>query len=291
MNTATKLSELLFESSCDDDDMIYENLVLTDDDLNEEQDVCPGCVAEQMAGYTGPLEEAEYQGRKVALNKPMQGDVKKFKVSHIVYSITNKLTEKAYIGYTKLPVEKRWQQHYKRAAKTKCNTPFYNAINKYGMHVWDLQILQTCSSASEAKMAEIILIEKYDSYKNGYNATLGGDGNNGLKMSEESNAKRSIALKGRPKNYNRMHGKKHSAATIEKMRKPKTKKAGYLTDAFKQRIKNIQLKQAAERRALTKEQYDCLHEYIADGNLNKKQIASLMNISYSLIKKWSNRDW
>jgi hypothetical protein len=26
------------------------------------------------------LEEAEYQGRKVTLNKPMQGDVKKFKV-------------------------------------------------------------------------------------------------------------------------------------------------------------------------------------------------------------------
>ena len=26
------------------------------------------------------LEEAEYQGRKVKLNKPMQGDVKKFKV-------------------------------------------------------------------------------------------------------------------------------------------------------------------------------------------------------------------
>lgn len=28
----------------------------------------------------GQLEEAEYQGRKVELNKPMQGDVKKFKV-------------------------------------------------------------------------------------------------------------------------------------------------------------------------------------------------------------------
>ena len=26
------------------------------------------------------IEEAEYQGRKVQLNKPMQGDVKKFKV-------------------------------------------------------------------------------------------------------------------------------------------------------------------------------------------------------------------
>ena len=34
-------------------------------------------------GYTfefGPIEEAEYQGRKVKLNKVMQGDKKKFKV-------------------------------------------------------------------------------------------------------------------------------------------------------------------------------------------------------------------
>jgi hypothetical protein len=52
----------------------------------------PNCVPEGVEEYTiedadeiyGPLgeelNEAEYQGRKVELNKPMQGDVKKFKV-------------------------------------------------------------------------------------------------------------------------------------------------------------------------------------------------------------------
>ena len=35
----------------------------------------PNCIPEE-----NDLEEAEYQGRKVELNKPMQGDVKKFKV-------------------------------------------------------------------------------------------------------------------------------------------------------------------------------------------------------------------
>ena len=55
----------------------------------------PNCVKEivdiywetknESCGYTfefekQPLEEAEYQGRKVKLGKPMQGDVKKFKV-------------------------------------------------------------------------------------------------------------------------------------------------------------------------------------------------------------------
>ena len=46
------------EESYDDDDVFYEAY----GDIEE------------------TLEEAEYQGRKVELNKPMQGDVKKFKV-------------------------------------------------------------------------------------------------------------------------------------------------------------------------------------------------------------------
>jgi hypothetical protein len=35
---------------------------------------------ERECGCPEQLEEAEYQGRKVSLNKPMRGDVKKFKV-------------------------------------------------------------------------------------------------------------------------------------------------------------------------------------------------------------------
>lgn len=47
------------EESYDDDDAFFEAFGWIDGDS---------------------LEEAEYQGRKVKLNKPMQGDVKKFKV-------------------------------------------------------------------------------------------------------------------------------------------------------------------------------------------------------------------
>ena len=35
---------------------------------------------DESCGYTHELDEAEYQGRKVKLGKPMQGDTKKFKV-------------------------------------------------------------------------------------------------------------------------------------------------------------------------------------------------------------------
>jgi len=39
-----------------------------------------GTIAEELEFWDDVLEEAEYQGRKVTLNKPMKGDVKKSKV-------------------------------------------------------------------------------------------------------------------------------------------------------------------------------------------------------------------
>lgn len=53
--------------------------------IEEAEDVdsfCPACLAKEIirTHMNETLEEAEYQGRKVKLNKPMRGDVKKFKV-------------------------------------------------------------------------------------------------------------------------------------------------------------------------------------------------------------------
>jgi hypothetical protein len=50
------------------------------DELNDGE-YCMECLIEVLKGqYPEQLGEAEYQGRKVALGKPMRGDVKKFKV-------------------------------------------------------------------------------------------------------------------------------------------------------------------------------------------------------------------
>jgi len=51
-----------------------------DDELNEGE-YCPRCLATEIVRARGAsLQEAEYQGRKVPLGKPMRGDVAKFKV-------------------------------------------------------------------------------------------------------------------------------------------------------------------------------------------------------------------
>lgn len=49
------------------------------EELNEGE-YCPQCLAQYIREHIHSLQEAEYQGRKVQLGKPMAGDVKKFKV-------------------------------------------------------------------------------------------------------------------------------------------------------------------------------------------------------------------
>lgn len=54
---------------------IYDDAVLEDGTL-----VCAGCLEELLESERTIIQEAKYQGRSVTLNKPMKGDVKKFKV-------------------------------------------------------------------------------------------------------------------------------------------------------------------------------------------------------------------
>jgi hypothetical protein len=94
------LFELLFENKESEDsvqeadvEMDKESNVLDSEneeveDLTESafldengEHVCAACLLETMTEETRiELNEAEYRGRKVPLGKPMQGDVKKFKV-------------------------------------------------------------------------------------------------------------------------------------------------------------------------------------------------------------------
>jgi len=202
----------------------------------------------------------------------------------IVYKITNTVNNKPYIGWTSKTLSERFEQHIKDAKKHVGNRKFYNAIKKHGDGVWRAEILIENVSNDEAKQKEIEYIQKYNSYMNGYNSTLGGDGNNGLVMSEESNLKRSIALKGIPKNYDRMHGKNHSDETKSKiseahlgMKKPWVK-------WNKQQIE----KRAMTRRSLTKEKYDLIHLRKSEG-VKYKDIASEIGETLDIVKKWAKK--
>lgn len=93
-----------------------------------------------------------------------------------IYMITNKINGKQYVGKTNNTVQERWKEHCIDSKKFRCNKrPLYDAMNKYGIENFSIQILEECSW-EEASLKEIYWIGKLDTYQNGYNATLGGDG-------------------------------------------------------------------------------------------------------------------
>lgn len=93
-----------------------------------------------------------------------------------IYKITNLINQKAYIGKTMFNIEKRWKEHQKESKTQRSqNRPLYRAMNKYGVENFSIEVLEEVD-INELSIKEIYWIGYYDTYNNGYNATLGGDG-------------------------------------------------------------------------------------------------------------------
>ena len=91
-----------------------------------------------------------------------------------IYKITNTINGKMYIGKTELTIEKRFQQHCKDSQRDKMsNRPLYKTMRKYGVEFFSIEEIEETDSPEER---EIYWIEFYGTFKNGYNATMGGDG-------------------------------------------------------------------------------------------------------------------
>jgi hypothetical protein len=93
----------------------------------------------------------------------------------IIYIHTFKSTNKSYIGYTSLTIEKRLHKHILNC-KAGFESKFYRAIKKYGVSDIESSILHECKSKEEAKEKEIEMIKNFDTFENGLNETIGGDG-------------------------------------------------------------------------------------------------------------------
>lgn len=93
-----------------------------------------------------------------------------------IYLITNKINKKKYIGKTTQSIEERWNEHIHDSKRPKCEIrPLYRAINKYGIDNFNINELEKCPNSILDKR-EQYWIKKLDTYHNGYNATMGGDG-------------------------------------------------------------------------------------------------------------------
>ena len=93
-----------------------------------------------------------------------------------VYKITNKKNGKMYIGKTKFSVKKRWGQHCRDYKKDRNeDRPLYRAMSKYGVELFEVEVIEKANH-KKAEEREKFWIEYYGTFKDGYNATVGGDG-------------------------------------------------------------------------------------------------------------------
>lgn len=113
----------------------------------------------------------------------------------IIYKVTNFLTKKIYIGKTSKSLDSRKKEHLKNVKSNK-KTKFYNAIRKYGDELFLWEILTVCENEETLNKMEIFFITDYDSFKNGYNSTLGGDGGDTISMKSKEQKKNQGAKKG-----------------------------------------------------------------------------------------------
>ncbi len=72
-------------------------------------------------------------------------------------------------------IEKRWAEHKRDCHKRNLfeKRPLYRAIEKYGIEHFHIEQIEETNNPEEQ---EKYWIEYYGSFKNGYNATTGGDG-------------------------------------------------------------------------------------------------------------------
>lgn len=108
-----------------------------------------------------------------------------------IYKITNDINDKVYIGQTIHTINSRFKNHIKEAQNPrkdkKRNTlhcPLYLAMRKYGTNHFFVEQIEQCGN-EQLDEKERYWIAYFNSYRNGYNATIGGQEKGSIIPKEE----------------------------------------------------------------------------------------------------------
>jgi len=159
-----------------------------------------------------------------------------------IYKITNKENGLIYIGCTINSLEKRFGEHLSRCFTSEYKSKLYNSMKKYGQENFIIELVEECE-LDVIYETERKYIEQYDSYNNGLNSTIGGEGCLGYTHSSEirekisENTKNGNSHKG--KTYEELYGD-NAEEQREKRRLSVKQNWGSMSDEDKQiRTKNI----------------------------------------------------
>lgn len=157
----------------------------------------------------------------------------------IIYLIRNKVSGKYYVGQTQKEkgfngrykpsgegIERVYKHHKSRKEHNRdYNSHLLNSIEKYGFEAFEVkECIDVAFSREELNIKEKAYIKLYDSFKNGYNDTEGGDGVEGYSHTEETRKRISEALR----------GKHHTDETRQKL--SEVRKGKHHTEESKQRM-------------------------------------------------------
>lgn len=111
----------------------------------------------------------------------------------IIYKATNTKNGKTYIGKTARSLAQRQKEHLYNSKNP--TTPFHYAIAKHGEEIFEWEILFK-TKQDILTLLERLFIITHKTYKNGYNATRGGEGTIGWKHPKSVRQKMSTSSQG-----------------------------------------------------------------------------------------------
>lgn len=129
----------------------------------------------------------------------------------VIYKVENKINHKTYIGQTTSPQGFKGRYRFKGDGVERVykycrhfqdrnyyyNEHLFRAIEKYGFDSFEVdEVHDVALSKEELNEKEKYYIEKYDSFRNGYNATYGGDSFPNGKNCKNSKSVCQISLNG-----------------------------------------------------------------------------------------------
>lgn len=141
----------------------------------------------------------------MAIKPQKQLDLESYTYS--IYHITSPLSKSnGYVGMTKLPIEKRLDKHFSHAVEDKASfdngkihriRTVLKALLKYGKDNITIKKLDECVGYTKACELEVKYIAELNTFKNGWNETVGGEGQPSCTPDEATRKKISEANKGR----------------------------------------------------------------------------------------------